>query len=141
MPETDTIPVSASVASTGKGIRYIGDHCYAYSGLITTSAGNYVTALDFTSGAGYIASHLELYVDDTTPIGQNDAYGFKIEINGLTVCKLELDDRATPRTRQPHNDINFIIPPLSHVVISLYAESAETNFGTFMLSGRVYGEE
>ena len=34
MPETDTIPVSASVASTGLGIRYIGEHCYAYSGTI-----------------------------------------------------------------------------------------------------------
>ena len=55
MPETDTIPVSASIASTGKGIRYIGDHAYAYSGAValdnTTDENTY---LEFTSGSGYI---------------------------------------------------------------------------------------
>ena len=130
---------NAQFTSAGKGLTVIGNHCYAYSGMITTSAGNYVTALDFNTGKGYTDTHLELYVDDTTPIGQNDAYGFKIEINGITVCKLELDDRSTPRTRQLTNNINFIIPPLSHVVIGLYAESDESNFGTFMLKGEIYG--
>ena len=39
MPETDTIPVSASVASTGTGIRYIGDNAYAISGQIGVGTG------------------------------------------------------------------------------------------------------
>ena len=52
---------------------------------------------------------------------------------------MELDDRATPRSRQLTNNINFIIPPLSNVVISLYSESAETDFGTFMLKGELIG--
>ena len=57
MPETDTIPVSASVASTGKGIRYIGDYAYAYSGKIVIN-NETVDFLDFTSGAGYIVAKL-----------------------------------------------------------------------------------
>ena len=130
---------NAQFTSAGKGLTVIGNHCYAYSGSITTTAGGYVTSLDFNTGEKYIDAHLELYVDDTTPIGQNDAYGFKIELNGVTVCKMELDDRATPRSRQLTNNINFIIPPLSNVVISLYSESAETDFGTFMLKGELIG--
>ena len=57
MPETDTIPVSASVASTGTGIRYIGDHCYAFSGAVSAS-GSEQTLFDFTTGTGYIVATL-----------------------------------------------------------------------------------
>ena len=53
MPETDTIPVSASVASTGKGIRYVGTHAYAYSGSVGVD-NNETTLLEFTTGTGYI---------------------------------------------------------------------------------------
>ena len=53
MPETDTIPVSAGIASTGKGIRYIGDHCYAYSGTFQ-AATSAATMLSFTTGSGFI---------------------------------------------------------------------------------------
>ena len=128
----------ATFLGPSKTLVIVGSHCYAFSGAISTSAGSYVTALDFTTGKEYIDAHLELYIDDTTPIGQNDAYGFKIEINGSEVCRMELDDRSTPRSRQLSNNINFIIPPLSNVIISLYGESAETNLGTFMLKGRIY---
>ena len=53
MPDTDTIPVSASIASTGLGIRYIGDHCYAYSGEVNV-ANVELSLLDFTTGSGLI---------------------------------------------------------------------------------------
>ena len=62
MPETDTIPVSASIASTGLGIRYIGEHAYAYSGvnLLTNSETSY---LDFTTGSGYIVGKIKISAD------------------------------------------------------------------------------
>ena len=53
MPETDVIPTSASVASTGLGIRYIGDYAYCLSGTFDANT-NQQTVLDFTSGAGFI---------------------------------------------------------------------------------------
>ena len=52
MPDTDTIPVSASVASTGPGIRYIGDHAYANNNASATDTET--TILEFTTGTGYI---------------------------------------------------------------------------------------
>ena len=58
MPETDTIPVSASVASTGLGIRYIGDWAYANSGWLSVATGADTVLLDFTSGAGMIKADL-----------------------------------------------------------------------------------
>ena len=65
MPETDTIPVSASVASTGKGIRYIGDYAYAYSGTdaITAAAGE-TTKLEFTTGSGLIVAQFDAFNGD-----------------------------------------------------------------------------
>ena len=65
MPETDTIPVSASVASTGPGIRYIGDHAYAYSGVITVN-NTTTTLLDFTTGVGYIVAKYQPSVNTDT---------------------------------------------------------------------------
>ena len=61
MPETDTIPVSASIASTGKGIRYIGSHAYAYSGSVGVD-NNETTLLEFTTGAGYITAIFQPFI-------------------------------------------------------------------------------
>ena len=58
MPEPDTIPVSASIASTGPGIRYIGDYAYANSGWLAVATGADTVLLDFTSGAGMIKADL-----------------------------------------------------------------------------------
>ena len=60
MPETDTIPVSASVASTGLGIRYIGDWAFALSGIIGVTNSE-TTLLEFNSGAGLISGIFQNY--------------------------------------------------------------------------------
>ena len=66
MPETDVIPTSASVASTGPGIRYIGDHCYAMSGAITSTGsatGADTSYLNFVTGTGYIVAKI-IWIND-----------------------------------------------------------------------------
>jgi hypothetical protein len=134
MPETDTIPVSASVASTGKDIRYSGSgYWYGFSGELSTTAGNYTEGFNFSSPNQVLKAHVELYVHDPL-VGQNDAWGFRIKLNDLIVARCTMDDRATPRSRQLTNNINFIIPPLTEVIIELITDSDETNFGAFMLS-------
>ena len=67
MPETDTIPVSASVASTGTGIRYIGDYAYAYSGVISVVDGNETELLGFTTGSGVIVAEYVFYYAGDSP--------------------------------------------------------------------------
>ena len=75
MPETDTIPVSASVASTGKGIRYIGNHAYAYSGIVAVDT-NLTTLLDFSVDNNYIISKFQPFYDDAD---QGDNVLFEIK--------------------------------------------------------------
>ena len=55
MTEADVIQPSASVASTGLGIRYIGDYAYAYSG-IQSIDNNETTQLEFRTGGGVIVA-------------------------------------------------------------------------------------
>ena len=62
MPETDTIPVSASIASTGKGIRYIGDYAYAYSGALVLET-SLIDFLNFTTGTGFIVGKVQINAD------------------------------------------------------------------------------
>ena len=54
MTEADVIQPSASVASTGKGIRYIGEYAYAYSGSLAVGTGAFEDLLEFTTGSGII---------------------------------------------------------------------------------------
>ena len=86
MPETDTIPVSASVASTGPGIRYIGDYAYAYSGLIETD-NTISNLLDFTTGAGIIQGRVQFNIDET---GAGEAFEHQVLFNELVVTGLYL---------------------------------------------------
>ena len=82
MPDTDTIPVSASVASTGPGIRYIGDHAYGYSGVITQST-SFQNYFNFTSGAGYIVADIN-FAGDYDELSTSNIT-FRIQLNQVVV--------------------------------------------------------
>ena len=108
MPETDTIPVSASVASTGLGIRYIGEHCYAYSG--TIEPGGEATALNFTTGSGYIVGRFEMNADFKGG-GGND-YAVKIKFNENTIV---FEQDIANNWLAGDNEFHIIIPPFTIV--------------------------
>ena len=85
MPETDVIPTSASVASTGLGIRYIGDHAYALAGEYTADTTTQ-TVLDFTTGTGYIDGEFRLsgFADMGSP-ATGALAALRVKFNGVTV--------------------------------------------------------
>jgi len=136
MPETDVIPTSASIASTGPGIRYIGKHCYAYSGLITDndSGSPQTTLLDFISGSGYIDARLSILSDETAA----DALYTLIELNGVGVFRLD-GDASGIGSFQFDNPFYMIIPPFTRFHLKVGA-SATVVFSA-MIAGRVYGAE
>jgi len=141
MPHSDVIPTSASIASTGLGIRYIGNrNCYAYSGELIV-ANTTVTCLEFTTGAGYIMAHFIQSID-ASQIDQGQLIGFSIELNGVVVCKFE--EHARSYAGQEFIGLQkyeFLIPPLTHVTTKAYTDDSSNNPFFHTLIGRVYGAE
>jgi len=120
----------ASVVQTGLGIRYIGEHCLAYSGTFnpTTSA---TTFLNFTSGAGYIVGQLEVNADWAGTGGNN------------VVVEVYFNDIRIIFEQDVANDFvpgdatyKLIIPPNTKVQIDLTGSTAKANAN---FTGRVYG--
>ena len=138
MPETDTIPVSASVASTGKGIRYVGQHCYAYSGLYEAKQ-SLQEVLNFTTGSGYIDCKIQLNgaVNATNPASRSATTGL-IDFNGESVVLLACGNSAIDA---PMTDSNrLIIPPFTNVTIAIDSDAdTSTQFASVTIAGRVYG--
>ena len=122
----------ASVAQTGLGIRYIGEHAYALSGIERDAGtgGANTTLLNFTSGAGYIRGTLDF---SNTSSGGQDVY-FQLLFNEIEVIDLKEGSASLVPFK-----FNILIPPRTDVVAQW--GSAGTFDGNCFLVGRVYGAE
>jgi len=133
MPETDAIPVSASTASVGKGIRYIGGRAYAYSGNLKAATSG--TVFDFTSGAGLIAGGF-YYTANADDAGTSYVT-LDIKFNGTTILyskeRRDLGQFSEGLWR-------VIIPPLTRVEVTYIIPNTDTDL-TVNFVGRVYGAE
>ena len=124
----------AVVSATGLGIRYIGEHCMAYSGQIAYSQVE-TTALEFTSGSGYIVANFgfSFAVDSS-----DDAY-IRIYLNNQEIIQSFVNNITDS---WPENPIPIIIPPLTIVKTSVQSVPTASKDGFFSyLTGRVYGVE
>ena len=133
MTETDVIPTSASVASTGKGIRYIGDHCYGYSGVLATAA-TPVTFLDFTTGSGYIVMDLQCFNHAINGAGNNIQYQVLLN-DTMVIAQTNFDQN------NPYNRLRLVVPPFTRFVVQVDNLSGATDDASVSVTGRVYGEE
>ena len=140
MPEPDVIPTSASVASTGKGIRYIGEHAYAFSGEFNTTTSSQ-TVLEFTTGSGYIIFKAYFtgptqFSDPTTGREAN----WQISLNDLVVATAHTDTSEADIILQAQ--LTFLVPPLTAVKIEVDGNDSAANMkNCCVLTGRVYGAE
>ena len=81
--KAEPLPPDASIASTGLGIRYIGEHCYCYPGE-AQQLNSIVTILSFTTGAGYIVG--ELFVSGAVAPGASGGGGntaYQLKLNSI----------------------------------------------------------
>jgi len=134
MTAADVQP-SASVASTGKGIRYIGQHAYAYSGSVDV-VNSTVTLLEFTTGSGYIVGSFQPQYFDNAGA---ENFQFKVLFNSIQVagCVLDKIEGYTP-----FEETELIIPPLTNVLITaINVSDADTRKMAAIIIGRVYGAE
>ena len=138
MTEADVIQPSASIASTGLALRYIGEHCYAYSGLFPATIASQ-TLLSFTSGAGYIKAIIQgnAPVDDDT-VSLGTVGGFMIIFNEQKISLLKAD--GTEEDMPTSVSQSFIIPPFTKVEVTMTANLNEADrYGSVGITGRVYG--
>ena len=139
MTEADVIPPSASVASTGLGIRYIGQHCYAYSGtIVTVPAGSAdTTALNFTTGSSYFVGEVTQQNDDAG----GDQLFFRLKMNGQTVMYTVWDQAAASGPGLPSQPWPLIIPPYTKVEVLVGSSAGVDKDFTVQIVGRVYGAD
>jgi len=117
------------------GLSVVGDHCYAYSGVIASAgsqASATTTTLLFTTGEGYAKIKLT-FSNDLTSASANEFY--QVNINGQTVYKAEQEHNLDTVTNP--TVIHMIIPPLS-TVETFVGSSGDPMDTTTIISGRLY---
>ena len=141
MTDTDTIPVSASIASTGKGIRYIGDYAYAYSGEVTTSGTDVTNTLDFTSGNGLIKAKISFGIAGYTV--SSDDFRIAVTMNGETIFQVTFNNVEPARLVDASLlNLKIIIPPrTAFTTTGQRAFGSGTATFTTLFTGRVYGDK
>jgi len=139
MPHTDVIPTSASIASTGLGIRYISNWTYAYSGTINVTA-TPINLLEFTTGSGLIVAKLK--VMQSTAAAEADDVLASLLFNGLYIFRMVLGKNAFQEF-DPNSAtaVDIIIPPRTLVQVELDNLSGTDADMSALLTGRVYGAE
>ena len=126
---------AASVAATGLGIRYIGEHAYAYSGGINVPASTDEPLLVFTTGSGYLVALFQFTIHEKN---YSDNSTFIVSLNDEVISYTETEDTETAGMDSP---ITLIIPPLTKVKVTAFTTgSGDIDHGA-MITGRVYGAE
>jgi len=137
MAEAEGIPPTASVASVGPSIRYLGEHIYGFSGAIIVAEAT-VTCLEFTSGSGYIVAKL-IHTGNYTNFGQGFRTGMEVKLNGIDVIVHRETVRSVSSTEAIYPLIfKFLIPPFTKVKTSAYTDEPDNVTYYHVLSGRVY---
>ena len=137
MTAADVIQPSASIASTGPGIRYIGEHCYAYSGAIACDggAGSAATSyLNFVTGSGYIVAKINWINQQTSGTADNF---IQVNLNDISVFQGRMQTGADSNHTNPKT-LHMVIPPLTKFEF-LFDTSADPHINTVVFTGRVYG--
>jgi len=126
----------ASQTITGQDLQYTQDnkHCYAYSGEVNTDNENVeVTALQFTSGSGYILASFQFHNNQTT----GDDIKFTLYLNSIVVFGITMQYSGTDKLENPPTSI--IIPPFTDVLATVAnATQAAARETLITLTGRVY---
>ena len=125
-------PVGGSFTGPAEALEVIGDHAYAYSGVISDAASGAPssTMLKFTSGNFYFVGYLD-FTDDHVA---NDNIYLAATMNGTTVINIVYKSAAAGTDNV--NPYNLVIPPYTEVEI-LFGASSNVD-GTAWLTGRIY---
>jgi len=130
-------PVGGTFTGPAEALEIVGDHAYAFSGLITASTSDQ-TALSFTTGNYYFHGWLQLNgpVDDDNPPATT-LTACRVSMNGIGLFILVTGDGAHRSARSVRQKI--IIPSFTQVTAILDSEStAADQYGAVVITGRIY---
>ena len=124
-------PVGGSFTGPAEALEIIGDHAYAYSGVIQDagSGAASTTLLSFTSGNYYFVGRLD-YIDGEQ--GGTNRF-INVTFNGTSVYQGSWDD-APKQNANPLTSL--IIPPYTEVEVKFGLGTTES--ATAILTGRIY---
>jgi len=125
---------NAIFSGTQKGISYLGNHIYGYSGGIGATNAN-DTLMEFTTeGHSYIIAEIQI----GSEAGVSEDFRYSVLFNGITIM-----DNYADSTLQPSPNfgfpLNVLIPPLTRVEIkadNLGSANARTTYA--IITGRLY---
>ena len=120
---------NAQFSSAGKNLNILGNHCYAYSGVVTLST-SYQTLLEFNTGKEYIKAILQLTADLDEL--STSYYDYQLSINGIIIAYSQME-----RNNFDWEPLDFIIPPLSEVKLQVKVQG-NTPDTSAVLIGRLY---
>jgi len=137
MAEAEGIPPTASTASVGLGISYVGSHCYSYGGTNIVSAGTTPRVfMEFTTGSGYI--HAKFFFGyDTTGAATGNEIGYAIFLNDLSI----LDNTAFYGhgwSLTGSSPPELILPPFTKVRVEMETDDSGGLLLNAFMTGRVY---
>ena len=126
----------ASVVQTGLAIRYVGDHCYSYSGLIpVASSQGEVTLIEDMSGSGFIVGNCQFFYG----VSSTNEFLYRIYFNDVVGIAYHVHNF---RDSTPDEKVGVIIPPFTKIKLTAENLSADTGRNqSASLTGRVYGTE
>ena len=116
---------------TGTALNYIGDHAFAYSGVISVTNST-ISLLDTTIGATYIVAKVQPSVNVDT----SDNMFFKILINGEEIYATLI---GSTTSNSPYEEVEMIIPSYAHFQVTCENDSSSTGREcAVVVTGRAY---
>jgi hypothetical protein len=118
---------------TGQGLNYIGEHAYAYSGVVSVN-NNETTMLLFSTGNSYVMAQVNFNTGSTS----NDDYLYKVKLNEEIIQEYIFTGSPADRAR-PDNTIPILLPPYSKVELTATnVTDTSDNNQIVSIVGRVY---
>ena len=133
-------PVGVSNSFTGpaEALELVGDHCFAYSGLIPTSTST-VVMLEFTTGNFYSVVKLQCTgpLDYDEPDNGREA-NFQLSMNDSPIAILH-NDLSEGDIINSVSMIEFVIPAYTAVKVEVDTNESNPSYVTSaVISGRIY---
>ena len=126
-------PIGGAFTGPALALEYIGDHCYAYSGVISVDNST-TTLLNFTTGSNYAL--VDLTIHQGTGANVSNDYLFALLLNGVEVMTDRTDDGKQDYSNSP---FRLILAPYTEVKLTAAnVTGSDSNDKSAIMTGRVY---